>query len=68
VGVAPDTDLGQVHEGDVAIMAVHDIPPPLGRLSGLPVAVPEDERKLSGTYRDLIEDIGWSMNSDTKQG
>src|SRR5205085_4913567 len=29
----------------------------LPRLSGLPVAVPEDERKFPGVYRDLIEDV-----------
>src|SRR6266700_2641369 len=59
--VASDTDLGQVHDGDIAAVAVHDITPPLShfkedtplllawihaRLLGDVVAVINDDRYL----------------------
>src|SRR5207302_11053524 len=56
--VAPDTDLGQVHDADIAAMAVYDMPPPLGHFDkNAPLL-------LAGIHALLVGDIVAVIDDD----
>ena len=50
VCITPDADLGQVHDSDIAAMAIHDIPPALSHFEDdAPLLLP-DSHGLSGMF------------------
>src|SRR5206468_12125323 len=58
--VAPDTDLGQVHDGDIAAMAIHDIPPPLGHFEkDAPLLLAGIHARLVGNIVSVVNDDGY---------
>src|SRR5437764_13830155 len=55
--VAPDPDLGQVHDGDIAAMAVNDITPPLGHFEeDTPLLLAWIHARLVGNVIAVVDD------------
>ncbi len=60
MGVASDPDLGQVHEGDIAAIAVHDVPVPPGHFEkNAPLLLAWIHARLVGNVVAVIDDDGY---------